>query len=77
MGDVPLWQTMLGIAGMLVWGALCGVPAVALYSFASRPRTGVLGWVLLLLMMLIWLPLVTVLCVWAITSLIGFPLSSD
>ena len=76
MGDVPLWQTLLGVAGMLVWGALCGVPAVALYSLASRPRSGVLSWMLMILGLLVWLPLVTALCVWAVTRLIGWPGSS-
>jgi hypothetical protein len=73
MSDVPLWQTLLGVVGMLVWGALCGVPAVALYSLASRPRAGALSWLLLIVLMLVWLPLVTVLCVWAVTRLIGWP----
>lgn len=77
MDDVPLWQTLLGVAGMLVWGALCGVPAVALYSLASRPRVSALSWLMLILLMVVWLPLVTLLCVWAVTRLIGWPVQQS
>ena len=75
MDGVPLWQTLLGVAGMLVWAVLCGVPALAIYSLASRTRSGVLSWVVLTVLLLVWLPLVTVLCLWAVASLIGWQLT--
>jgi hypothetical protein len=75
MDDVPLWQTLLGVAGMLVWAVLCGVPALAIYSLAARARSGVLTWVVFIVLLLVWLPLVTVLCLWAVTRLIGWDLS--
>ena len=75
MEGVPLWQTLLGVAGMLVWAVLCGVPALAIYSLAARTRSGVLSWVVLIVLHLHWLPLVTVLCLWAVASLIGWQLT--
>ncbi|HEV7787405.1 MAG TPA: hypothetical protein VGP05_00210 [Pseudonocardia sp.] len=75
MEGVPLWQTLLGVAGMLVWAVLCGVPALAIYSLAARTRSGVLSWVVLIVLLLVWLPLVTVLCLWAVASLIGWQLT--
>jgi hypothetical protein len=75
MDGVPLWQTLLGVAGMLVWAVLCGVPALAIYSLAARTRSGVLSWVVLTVLLLVWLPLVTVLCLWAVASLIGWQLT--
>lgn len=74
MNDVPLWQTLLGLTGMLVWGVLCGVPALAIYSLAARDRGGLAPWLLLVATLLIWFPLVTVLCVWAYATLIGIRL---
>ncbi|MDT7644874.1 MAG: hypothetical protein QOC75_1874 [Pseudonocardiales bacterium] len=75
MDGVPLWQTLLGVAGMLVWAVLCGVPALAIYSLAARTRSGVLSWVVLIVLLLVWLPLVTVLCLWAVASLIVWQLT--
>jgi hypothetical protein len=74
MDGVPLWQTLLGVAGMLVWAVLCGVPALAIYSLAARTRSSALSWVVLTVLLLVWLPLVTVLCLWAVASLIGWQL---
>ena len=53
------------------------MPAVALYSLASRPRAGALSWLVLILLMVVWLPLVTVLCAWAVTTLIGWPVQQS
>jgi hypothetical protein len=75
MVGVPLGQTLLGVAGMLVWAVLCGVPAMAIYSLAARTRSSALSWVVLIVLLLIWLPLVTVLCLWAVYSLIGLQLT--
>ncbi|HEY2099583.1 MAG: hypothetical protein QOI50_7222 [Pseudonocardiales bacterium] len=75
MDGVPLWQTLLGVAGMLVWAVLCGVPALAIYSLAARTRSSALSWVVLTVLLLVWLPLVTVLCLWAVASLIGWQLT--
>jgi hypothetical protein len=75
MDGVPLWQTLLGVAGMLVWAVLCGVPALAIYSLAARTRSSALSWVVLTVLLLVWLPLVTVLCLWAVASLIGWRLT--
>jgi hypothetical protein len=75
MDGVPLGQTLLGVAGMLVWAVLCGVPALAIYSLAARSRSGALSWVVLIVLLLVWLPLVTVLCLWAVASLIGWQLT--
>jgi hypothetical protein len=75
MDGVPLWQTLLGVAGMLVWAVLCGVPALAIYSLAARTRSSALSWVVLTVLLLVWLPLVTVLFLWAVASLIGWQLT--
>lgn len=71
MDDVPFWQMVLGLTGVAVWGALCGLPALAIYSLAERARSGYAPWVLLAVLLLIWFPLVTALCVWAISTVIG------
>jgi hypothetical protein len=71
MDGVPLGQTLLGVAGMLVWAVLCGFPALAIYSLAARSRSSALSWLVLIVLLLVWLPLVTVLCLWAVSSLIG------
>jgi hypothetical protein len=71
MDGVPLWQTLLGVAGIAVWGVLCGVPALALYSLAARTRSGIAPWIMLVVILLVWFPLVTVLCVWAVATMIG------
>ncbi|HTF50791.1 MAG TPA: hypothetical protein VK735_25400 [Pseudonocardia sp.] len=75
MDDVPLGQTLLGVAGMLVWAVLCGVPALAIYSLAAKRETGAMSWVVLIVLLLVWLPLVTVLCLWAVSTLIGWQLT--
>jgi hypothetical protein len=75
MDDVPLWQTLLGVAGMLVWAVLCGIPAMAIYSLAAKARSSAMSWVILIVLLLVWLPLVTVLCLWAVSALIGWNLT--
>jgi hypothetical protein len=75
MDDVPLGQLLLGVAGMLVWAVLCAIPALAIYSMAARPHSSGLSWVALLVVLLIWLPLVTMLCLWAVSTLIGWRLA--
>ncbi|HEY4004615.1 MAG TPA: hypothetical protein VGM60_05445 [Pseudonocardia sp.] len=75
MADVPLWQTLLGLAGILAWGLLCGAPALAIYSLAARPRAGAASWVLLAVLVVVWFPLVTALCVWAVSTVVGLKLS--
>lgn len=64
-------DAVVGFVGMMVWGALCGVPALAIYNLAARARTGWLTWVLLAAILLAWLPLVTAICMWAVFHLIG------
>ncbi|GAA5150615.1 hypothetical protein GCM10023321_16290 [Pseudonocardia eucalypti] len=75
MSGVPFWQTLVGVIGMIVWGAMCGFPALALYSLAMRPHGGGKStWVALVLILLVWFPLVTWVCIWAMSNLIGFTL---
>jgi hypothetical protein len=62
---------IVGFVAMMIWGALCGVPALAIYNLAQRTRTGWRTWVLFIGGMLVWLPLVTVICVWGVLHLIG------
>jgi len=75
MDGVSLGQTLLGAAGMLVWAVLCGVPALAIYSIAAKPRSSAMSWLALVVILLVWLPLVTVLCLWAVSRLVGWQLS--
>jgi hypothetical protein len=75
MDDVPLWQTMLGFAGLAVWGILCGLPALVLYSLAAKSNSGMITWVVLAVVLLVWFPLVTALCIWAVATLIGINLT--
>lgn len=71
MDGVPPGELLLGAAGMLVWAVLCGVPALAIYSLAARPHSSATSWVALVVFLLAWLPLVTALCLWAVSRLIG------
>lgn len=75
MDDVPLWQTLLGFAGLALWGILCGLPALVLYSLAAKSNSGMITWIVLLVVFLVWFPLVTVLCIWAVATLIGINLT--
>ena len=72
--DVPFWQSLLGFAGLAVWGILCGVPALLLYSLATKANSGAVAWVVLILVFLLWFPLVTALCIWAMSTLLGINL---
>lgn len=74
LNDVSGWETAIGLAGIAVWGILCGLPALVLYSLAARSDSGVTAWIVLIVVFLVWFPLVTVLCVWAFSTLIGIKL---
>ncbi|MBO0849987.1 MAG: hypothetical protein J2P20_11030 [Pseudonocardia sp.] len=74
MNGVSGWDTAIGLAGIAVWGMMCGLPALVLYSVAARSDTGVVRWIVLIVAFLVWFPLVTVLCVWAYGTLIGIKL---
>ncbi|HEY2207251.1 MAG TPA: hypothetical protein VGH99_22560 [Pseudonocardia sp.] len=75
MDGVPLGQTLIGVAGMMLWAALCGMPALVLYNLANRTRSGAGAWIAMVLMLLVWFPLVTALCLWAVSTMIGLRLT--
>lgn len=68
------FNTVIGFLGMLVWGALCGFPAMAIYTVAMRERGSWRSWLLLIVVLLVWFPAVTLLCLWAVFKIIGVDL---
>ena len=74
MNGVSGWDTAIGLAGIAVWGIMCGLPALVIYSLAARSNSGMVAWIVLIVVFLVWFPLVTLLCVWAFGTLIGMKL---
>ena len=62
---------LIGSVVLLIWGALCGVPAMTVYNLAMRARTGWRTWLILGAVLVLWMPLVTGLCLWGVSLLIG------
>ncbi|HZZ50505.1 MAG TPA: hypothetical protein VFE65_26740 [Pseudonocardia sp.] len=69
-----MYHSVIGFLGMIVWGALCGFPALALYSVVMQDRAGWRPWLLILGLVVLWFPAVTLLCLWAVLTLTGMGL---
>lgn len=65
------YDMVIGFAAMVVWGAMCGVPALAIYNVAMRAKSNWRTWTLLACGLLLWIPLVTLVCLWAVSHLIS------